>query len=422
MQAPPPRPGSPQTQAPRSGAPAWVAFALPPLACALWLAWAAHRIGNAEADTGLAYDTVVQGLGGAVVAGVAAIAVLVWAGLRGHIGHALLGLLAGLALAPLVLWFGTDAVLSSRRHDFERRQQQVQALAGTIRSGDAARIRAAIDALPERPGPARALCMLQGRESYRLVKWLWFDEHGYGPNLPSEDLLAAAAAVVDGPAPVQDKQASLRVVLRALADRGEAQRFAAWAALWRRTLPQPPPQLVLMSALAEDYGDCSLGDPLERVLREWRDDGVRAWLDAGFGFERGRGQPIVALRALRRSDTLRALLAADPQFAALLREDRDAGEDALSAQADALSATLDAAPDPAQAAELIEALHAAGAQPRVIGPVTACEAFERNERRRDLARDTPQRQAAAQRVRAVLCPAEAKASASKHASGTKTTP
>ncbi|MBN7137819.1 hypothetical protein A7A76_24350 [Lysobacter enzymogenes] len=419
MEAPPPHSVTPQPRAPRSNAPAWIAFALPPLACALWLAWAVYRVGNAEADTGLAYDTVVQGLGGAVVAGVVAVAVLVWAALRGHIAYALLGLLAGSALAPLVLWFGMGAVLSSRRHDFERRQQQVQALAGVIRSGDAARIRAAIDALPERPGPARALCMLQGRESYRLVNWLWFDERGYGPNLPSDELLAAAAAVVDGPAPVPDKQASLRVVLRALADRGEAQRFAAWAALWRRTLPQPAPQPVLLTAPAEEYGDCTLGDPLERVLREWRDDGVRAWLDAGFGFERGRSQTTVALRALRRADTLRALLAADPQFAALLREDRDAGEDALSAQADALSATLDAAPEPAQSVELIEALHAAGAQPRVIGPVTACELFERNEQRRDLARDTPQRQAAVSRVRAVLCPAEAKAA--KRAFAKKTT-
>lgn len=389
---------------PRSNAPTWTALALPPLACALWLAWAAYRIGNAEADTGLAYDTVLQGIAGAAVAGVVALAVLLWAGRRGHAGHALLALIAGTALSPLLLWFGMGAVLSSRRHDFERRQQQLQALSATIRGGDAARIRAAIDALPDRPGPARTLCMLQGRQSYRLVKWLWFDEHGYGPNLPSDELLAAAAAVIDGPASAQDKQASLRVVLRALADRREPQRLGEWTALWRRTLPQPAPQPLPLSAPAEEYGDCTLGDPLERVLREWDDDGVRAWLDAGLGFEPGRGQAIVALRALRRPDTLRALLAADPRFAELLRNDRDAGEDALSAQADAASDLLDNSAQPLQAAELVEALHAAGARPRTIGLATSCKLFEDGERRRTVIHQSPQRYEAAQRIRAVLCP------------------
>lgn len=418
-----PAPGSaansPRRASPRSNAPVWAAFALPPLASALWLAWAAHTLGNAEADTALAYDTVVQGLGAAAVAGLAALAVLVWAGLRGHIGRAVLGLLGGLLLAPLLLWFGGQAVLSARRHDFEHRQQQLQALTSTIRAGDPARIRAAIDALPDRPGPAQALCMLQGRRSYRLVKWLWFDEHGYGPNLPSEQLLTAAAAVVDGPAPTEAKQAALRTTLRALAERGEPQRFGAWAALWRRTLPAPAPQPVLLGADPDEHGDCALGEPVEFALRHWRDDGLRAWLDAGFGFEPGRAQTIVALRALRRPETLRALLAADPQFAALLREDRDAGEDALSAQADSLSETLDAAArssgaggsqaTESQAAELVEALRAAGARPRTIGPVTACELFENGERRRTAPRDTPQREDAVKRVRAVLCPGAAKA-------------
>ncbi|MEI2432075.1 hypothetical protein RDV84_08365 [Lysobacter yananisis] len=398
-----------RTEPPRSNAPTWTALALPPLACALWLAWAAYRVGNAEADTGLAYDTVLQGIVGAAVAAVVALAVLLWAGRRGHAGHALLALIAGTALSPLLLWFGLGAVLSSRRHDFERRQQQVQALSATIRGGDAARIRAAIDALPDNPGPARTLCMLQGRESYRLVKWLWVDEHGYGPNLPSDELLAAAAAVVGGPASAQDKQASLRVVLRALADRNEPQRLGEWVALWRRTLPQPAPQPLPLSAPAEEYGDCTLGDPAERVLREWGDDGVRAWLDAGLGFEPGRGQAIVALRAVRSTDTLRALLAADPRFAELLRSDRDAGEDALSAQADSLSAALDASSQPSQQAELVEALRAAGARPREIGPVTSCELFDNSEQRRAQPHDPPARQAAARRIRAVLCPGAADA-------------
>lgn len=419
MDAAPPDSASPRAAAPRSNAPAWIAFALPPLACALWLAWAALALGNAESHGDEAYDVMLSGFGGAGLTGLIAIGVLVWAGLRGVVGRALLGLFAGLLLSPLLLWFGAGAVLSARRKDFEQRQEQVRQLADTARRGDAARIRAAIDALPDRPGPARALCMLQGRASYRLVHWLWFNEQGYGPNLDSAPLLTAAAAVVDGPASVEAKQAALRTTLRALIDRNEPQRFGAWAALWRRTLPPPAPNPLRLSALAEETGDCTLGDPLARALSPWQDDGVRAWLDAGFGFEPGRAQPIVALRALRRADTLRALLAADPHIAAILREDRDAGEDALSAQADTLSATLDAAPDPAQAVELIEALHAAGARPRVIGPVTACELFDRGEQRRDLARDTPQRQAAVRRVRAVLCPAEAKASASKRAAAAK---
>ncbi|QWP77905.1 hypothetical protein J5226_05725 [Lysobacter sp. K5869] len=414
-----PAPATPASAAPRSNAPAWIAFALPPLACALWLAWAALALGYAESHGDRAYELVVYGFGGAGLTGLIAIGVLIWAGLRGVIGRALIGLFAGLLLSPLLLWFGAGAVLSARRKDFEQRQEQVRLLADTARRGDAARIRAAIDALPDRPGPARALCMLQGRDSYRLVHWLWFNEQGYGPNLESEPLLSAAAAVVDGPAPTEVKQAALRTVLRALIDRDEPRHFAAWAALWRRTLPQPAPRPMRLSALAEETGDCTLGDPAGRALSQWQDDGVRAWLDAGVGFEPDRAQPIAALRALRRADTLRALLAADPRIAAMLRDDRDAGEDALSAQADSLSATLDAAPDPAQAVALIEALQAAGARPRIIGPVTACELFDRGEQRRDLARDTPQRQAAAQRVRAVLCPAEAKAP--KRAAAKKTT-
>lgn len=409
MEASPPRSTPPladaaQAETPRSNAPAWVAFALPPLASAAWLAWAALTLGNAEAEGGRAYDMMLYGIGGAGLTGIAAIAVLIWAGLRGYVGRALLALLAGLLLAPLLLWFGAGAVLSARRKDFEQRQELVNQLAETVRRGDAARIRAAIDALPDRPGPARALCMLQGRRTYRLVHWVWFDEHANGPQLSSAELLTAAAAVVDGPASAQVKQTTLRTALLGLIEQNEPARFGAWAALWRRTLAQPAAGPVLLAAEPDAQGDCSYGDPLDFALSRWLDDGVRAWIDAGFGFAEERSQPLSALRAVRRPGTLRALLAADPQFARMLREDRDAGEEALSAQADSLSATLDASDRPQDAAELVEALHAAGARPRTIGLATSCELFEAGEKRRGEPRDTPQRQAAAERVRAVLCP------------------
>lgn len=419
MEAPPPHSAAPQPKPPRSNAPTWVAFALPPLACALWLAWAALTLGHAEAEGGRAYDMVLYGVGGAGLTAVAAIAVLIWAGLRGFIGHALLALLTGLLLSPPLLWFGAGAVLSARRTDFEQRQAQVTALADTIRGGDAARIRAAIDALPDAPGPAQALCMLQGRRTYKLVHWVWFDEYANGPNLPSEQLLTAAAAVVDGPATVEVKQATLRTALRALGERNEPERFGAWAALWRRTLPQPPPSPLLLSAGPDAAGECAYGEPVDFVLRHWHDAGVRAWLDAGFGFAADRDQPVSALRALRRADSLRALLAADPQFAALLREDEYVGEQALSAQADSLSETLDASEHPQDAAELVEALRAAGARPRAIGPTTTCELFDGNERRRTQPHDSAQRQAAVRRIRAVLCPDAAKAAASKRSAAAK---
>lgn len=414
MDAPPPHPASPSAP-PRSNAPAWVAFALPPLASAAWLAWAALTLGNAEAEGGRAYDMMLYGIGGAGLTGVAAIAVLIWAGLRGYVGRALLALLAGLLLAPLLLWFGAGAVLSARRKDFEQRQEQVRQLADTVRRGDAAHIRAAIDALPDKPGPARALCMLQGRRTYKLVHWVWFDEHANGPQLSSAELLTAAAAVVDGPASIQVKQTTLRTALLGLIEQNEPARFGAWAALWRRTLTQPAAGPLLLAADPDAHGDCSYGDPLDFALSRWLDDGVRAWIDAGFGFAEGRSQPLSALRALRRPGSLRALLAADPQFAQLLREDRDAGEEALSAQADSLSATLDASERPEDAAELVEALHAAGARPRTVGLATGCELFEAGEKRRDAPRDTPQRQAAVERIRAVLCPQPRKPAKPAHA-------
>ncbi|MBX9400800.1 hypothetical protein K4L06_05705 [Lysobacter sp. BMK333-48F3] len=380
-----------------------IAFAAWPAIVAVWVAWLAYRLHRSDVSWWLAYE-------GSWVA-IAAIAIaplplLVWAGRGRRLGPALLGLaLGGIAALALAL-LGRQAIVDLRERDFQAKQARLEAFAATVRSGDPARIRAGLAALPEQPTPAQALCALSGGPSYRYVRWLWFDEQAYGPRQNGADLLVAAAAVVAGPATREAKQSALRVVLRALAEHEtDGAHFARWAQLWRTTLPAP---VAAAPLLFEDDGDpegCRIGDPAERVLRQWQGPGLQAWLDAGFGF--GPGQSPAALRAVESRQQLARLLDAAPAIATQLREDPVLGARALSAQADGLSKRLDAASRPAALAETIEALRAAGADPVGAGSAwTACDRFLDDERNSESdATGTAERNAAAERIRAALCPA-----------------
>lgn len=426
---------------PRSDAPAWVAAALPLLTTAAWLAWAASALGHAGATSGQAYDLLLYGGALAMVAALGQLGAVIWAAFRGRPGWTVLAAVVGVLLAALLAGGGIAWILDQRDADHQHKRLLVhQRLPEAIRSGDAARIRAAIDALPEQPAPARVMCMLQGGPSYTYVHWLWFDETARGPDLPPEEQLTAVAAVLDGPASREQKQEALRVVLADLIDEPGPALLPRWAALWRRTLaPEAAAAPMLVGGTNEPDGHCSLRDPFARLLSAWGDDGLSAWHQAGLGFDRAQGQHVQALGAVRRASTVQALLAADPQFAAVLREQPRAGEDALFDQAGELSERLDDPAEAGQSLATLEALRDAGARPDPSRASTACERFDASEQRREQAAsaasaadaaavpdaeggatataedrdertapetavaDPPHRRKAAQRARALLC-------------------
>ncbi|MEI2453259.1 hypothetical protein [Lysobacter firmicutimachus] len=379
-----------------------IAFAVWPAIVAVWMIWLAHRLHRSDVSGWVAYE------GSWVAAAVAALAplpLLVWAGRGRRVGPALLGLaLGGMAALALAL-LGRQAIVDLRERDFQAKQARLEAFAATVRGGDPARIRAGLATLPEQPTPAQALCALSGGPSYRYVRWLWFDEQAYGPRQDGAELLTAAAAVVAGPATREAKQSALRVVLRALTEHEtDAAHFARWAQLWRATLPTATAAAPLLFEDDADPEHCRIGDPAERVLQQWRGPGLQAWLDAGIGF--GPGQSLAALRAVESKQQLARLLDAAPAIAAQLREDPVLGARALSAQADGLSKRLDQAPQPAALAETVEALRAAGADPAGNGGTwTPCDRFLDDERNSEAdAIGTAERNAAAERIRAALCP------------------
>jgi hypothetical protein len=326
----------------------------------------------------------------------------------------LLGVTIGALVAVFALPLSLHLTHARRTQAFDDKKARYAAFVATVRSHDHARIRAMLRTLPEGFSAPKALCSLGGGATYTFERWLWFDDHAYGEALPSADLLEAAAAVVDGDWPRQEKQAALLVALHYLSERDEAARFPAWAGLWRRSLERPdaPRPLLLASDYRGDTGSCSAArDPADAVLKRWHDAGLRQWLQAGFGFS--EDQRKLALRSVRSKAMLQELIAAEPEFAAMLSADRSEGADALSHLSYELSGLLDRGPDPAVPAELVEALRSAGADPRRSEHVRKpCAAFELSEsERRPTAADSAARVAAAARIHRALCSPAAAAQA-----------
>lgn len=379
----------------------WMSLAVYPLAALVWLTWAVLTRGVVEAGfLDYVYALYVAGIAAMIVP----LPVLIWAGRRRRLGPALLGLglggLIALAAGPLSL----HLIGERRIAQFEQRKARFAQFEQTVRSHDRARIRAELRALPDRLSAAHALCALGGNETYVFPRWfLMGREIARGTSLPSADLLVAARAVLEGDAPRAEKQAALMAVLSQLARRGEHQHFAAWAELWRATLAPGAKATVDKPAFYGEYA-CTVPDPAGLVFGYWHEDGLRAWLQAGFGFS--PGQHTTALQAIRSTAMLDRLLASDERFAALLRDDPLAGRAALWSQAEGLSKRLDQSADPLDAAVLIERLRSAGAVPDTTSPpMPPCQMFEQEE-----ARDRPApiaaaaRAQAARRIHAALCP------------------
>ncbi|ALN64112.1 hypothetical protein GLA29479_3258 [Lysobacter antibioticus] len=411
-------PSSPGPTGPRSNRTVfWVALAAYPLAALAWLIWVVLTRGTEATDVWDYSDAVLTG---AIVALLVPLPVLIWGGLSRRIGQALLGVTIGAVIAVLALPLSLHLVHARRTQAFEDKKARYAEFVATVRSHDHARIRKALLALPDGFSAPKALCALGGGATYTFERWLWFDDHAYGEALPSADLLEAAAAIVDGAWPRQDKQATLLVLLHYLSERDEPALFPRWAGLWRRTLEQPDAARIPL--LASDYrgdtGTCSAArEPADTVLKRWHDAGLRAWLQAGFGFS--EEQRDLALRAVRSKPMLQQLTAADPEFAAMLSEGRSEGADALSHLSYELSELLDRGPDPAVPAELVDALREAGADPRRSEHARKpCAVFELSEsERQPTVADSAARIAAATRIHQALCPPDGLAQTGKTADG-----
>lgn len=384
----------------------WYSLAVYPIAAALWLLWITLTYGTAEAEVFDYIDAILVSLS---VAAVLPVPVLIWGAYRRKPLQALAGLAFGAIAAVIALPLSMELVGSRRYGQFEHDKAQFAAFEQTVRGGDRARIRAQLRALPGGFSAPRALCGLGGGATYTFERWLWFNDHAYGEPLPSKDLHTAATAVVEGDWPRAEKQAALLTVLRYLLDREETARFPAWARLWRATLEQPDAAGATLTApdYEGDYGGCDLGDPADPVFRRWHDEGLRMWMQAGFVFADDQHRP--ALRAVRSKAMLDALFAADPTFAKLLGSEQYLGQEALSAQVDEMSARLDRSEHPGELADLVEALAKASVDPTVsVSGVSPCRRFDQTEAQRDASKDTPQRRAAAERIRRQWCPVGSK--------------
>jgi hypothetical protein len=384
----------------------WYSLAVYPVAAALWLLWITLTYGTADAEV---FDYLNAILLSLTVAAVLPVPVLIWAAYMRKPLQALAGLALGVVAAVIALPLSMELVGSRRFGQFEHDKAQFAAFEQTVRGGDRARIRKDLRTLPGNFSAPRALCALGGGATYTFERWLWFNDHAYGEPLPSKDLHTAATAVVEGDWPRAEKQAALLTVLRYLLDREETARFPAWARLWRATLDQPdaPGVALLDPGYEGDYGGCDLGDPADPVFRRWHDDGLRMWMQAGFGFAGDQHRP--ALRAVRSKAMLDTLFAADPKFAQLLGSEQYLGQEALGAQADDLSARLDRSENPGELADLVEALAKASVDPtKSVSGVSPCRRFDQTEAQRDASKDAPQRRAAAARIRSQWCPAGSK--------------
>lgn len=380
----------------------WYSLAVYPFAAAAWLTWVTLHYGTPDSD---AFDFLHTLLTSLAVAAVLPVPVLIWGAVRRKPLQALAGLGLGVLVAVLAVPLSMQLIGARRVGEFEGDKARFAAFEQTVRGGDRARIRTALRGLPGGFSAPRALCALGGGATYTHQRWLWFDDHAYGAALPSAQLHTAATAVVEGDWPRAEKQAALLVVLRYLLEREEPERFPAWTRLWRATLEaSDAPRAPLLAAdYAGDYGGCDLGDPADPVFRHWHDDGLRMWMQAGFGFADDQHRP--ALRAVRSKAVLDALFAADPKFAQLLGSEHYLGQEALWAQADSLTERIDRQADPTDLADLVQALAQASVDPtRSDSGVAPCQRFKQTEAQRDASLDdTPQRRATATRIFAQLC-------------------
>lgn len=400
--------GTPDQTARRRALRRWLfAYPLATLAFAVWFVATSARTDMGEFLLAI------------VVAAGAALAIPVLALIDGArsraIGAALGGCLLGIAPALLVCAGVFEFDRFYRQHRLDQERQRAAALADAAARGDAAAVRAAMAKLSAEYGPGRALCFVGGHGSDRFAgasssdDWLLSEPDGGERRVSTARLFDAAEALMQGRPPAQ-RQAVLASLLVRLSERNESLGYLpGWLRLWRGTDPNARTLVFAQPRDDDGAGDCYLPDgdaDLARIVADtWHDDGLRAWIAAGYGFAPEQGP--AALDGLRGKAGLDALAAAGFDLGAALR--RTGGDDDVMFRlVSFLPRRLDESADPAALADLVDAYLRAGAElGRTRYDKTLCETFVEGESAQAANRGAAPaaaREAAAQRIRLALCP------------------
>lgn len=367
---------------------------------------------SARTDMGEFLLLIVVALGAALAIPVAA---LVDGARSRAIGSAIGGCLLGLAPAVLVFAGVSEADRAYRRHDLDRERRRAAALADAAARGDAAAVRAAMAQLSAAYGPGRALCFVGGHGRPQLAgrssndDWLLSEPDGGERLVSTARLFDAAETLMHGRPPAQ-RQAVLAALLVRLSERDESLEYLpGWLRLWRGTAPDARTLTFAQPRDDDSAGDCYLPNgnvDLARIVADtWHDDGLRAWIAAGYGFAPEQGP--AALEGLRSKAGLDALTAAGFDLGAALRRGGDDGE-LMTHLVSTLPRLLDESADPAALADLTEAYLRSGAElGRTTYGETLCDAFSGGESSQAASHSRAPgaaRAAAAQRIRLALCP------------------
>jgi len=407
--------GTPDQTAGRRAFRRWL-FAYPLATLAFTVYFAATQ---ARTDMGEFLLLIVVALGAALAIPVLA---LIDGARSRAIGAAIGGCLLGIAPAVLVFAGVLEADRAYSRHQTDQERRRAAALADAAARGDADAVRAAMAQLSAEYGPGRALCFVGGRGRNEHLRggsdsggsddWLLSEPDPGAQRVSTERLFDAAEALIQG-RPRAQQQALLASLLVRLSEREQSLSYLpGWLRLWRGTDPSAPSLSFAQPRDDQSSGDCYLPEgnaDLARIVADtWHDDGLRAWIAAGYGFAPEQGP--AALDGLRSKAGLDALTAAGFDLDAALRR-TEAGDDVMFRLVSRLPGRLDESSDPAALADLVDAYLRAGAElGRVTYGETLCETFVEGERKqpniRDAAPAAPAatRDAAAQRIRLALCP------------------
>lgn len=326
------------------------------------------------------------------------------------IGPALGGCLLGI-LPALLVFAGVDAFDRARyEHSLQVQRDRMAALIEASARGDRAGVRAAMTPLESEYSPGHALCLIGG--AGKSDDWVLPEPDGGVARVSSERLFDAAEALMQGRAREQ-QQTVLGALLVRLSERQETVAvLPRWLRLWRGTAADASARTLEFAQprQAQSAGDCFLENDtdLARIVADtWHDDGVRAWIAAGYDFS--SEQAPLALDGVRSQAGLDALAATGLALGPLMLRAEDRG-DALNRLAAKLPQRLDDSDAPAALADLVDGYLRAGARlDRAAFGKTPCETFVDRERYQGNIRGatpapTPAREAAAQRIRLSLCP------------------
>jgi len=348
----------------------------------------------------------------AVVAAGAALAMPLLALIDGArcrtIGAAVGGCLLGIVPALLVVACVTAADQAYFEHTLKVQRERMARLLDASVRGDRDGVRAAMATLADEYDPAHALCLIGA--AGRSQDWVLPEPDGGALRVPTARLFDAAEALMRD-LPRAQRQAVLGALLVRLSERDDAIGYLrGWLRLWRDAQAERASRtLGFAQPRADDSAsDCHLDSDadLARIVADtWHDDGLRAWIAAGYGFSAEQGPP--ALDGLRSEAGLDALLAAGFDLRAALRRPV-ANNEAMHQLAARLPLRLDQSDDPAALAGLTEAYLRAGAElGRTRYGKTLCETFRDAELSQAADRASAPaaaRTAAAQRIDRALCP------------------